>query len=114
MLAGGAVGGHFEESIEVFSLETEDADGLDVAKLALAHSKSGGRNLDGIVSGALAAAKSFEDVASLAAAAAAQFSHGNGSGQPLDNVVTMPAQQAFIGARESVLGEMADDFEQRG
>ncbi len=79
MLAGRAVRSHFEQSIEILTLETENADGLDVAELALAHGECGWRNLDGIVGRALATTKSFEDVASLAAAAAAEFSHGNWS-----------------------------------
>src|SRR6266446_7493077 len=114
MLARRAVGGHFEQSVEVLALETQDADGLDVAKFAFAHSESGGRNLDGIVRGALAAAKGFEDVASFSAAAATQFGNGNGSGKAVHDVVSVAAQQALIGAREAVLRQMADHFEQGG
>ena len=89
-MAGRALRGHFEQSVEVFTFETQDADGLDVTELALAHGECGRGNLDGIVSSALAAAKSFEYVASLAAAAAAEFGDGNGSGQALDNVAGVP------------------------
>src|SRR5271155_1052134 len=114
MLACRALRGHFEQSVKVLTLETEDADGFDVAQFAFAHSERGGRNLDGIVGSALAAAKSFENVASFSAAAAAEFGDGNGSGQPVDDVMTVPPQQALIGAREAVLRKMADDFKERG
>ncbi len=92
MLASRAVGGHFEQSVEVLALETQDADGLDVAKFAFAHCESGGRNLDGIVRGALAPAQSFEDVASFSPATAAQFGNGNGSGQAIHDVVSVATQ----------------------
>ena len=105
---------HFEQPIKIFALEAQNADGIDVAEFALAHGQSGRRNLDGIVGGALAAAKRFEDVAGFSAAAAAEFGHGDGGSQALDNVMPVPPQQALIGARKAVLRQMADHFEQRG
>ena len=37
VLAGLAVGGHFEQAIEIFALKTDDADGVDVAEFPLTH-----------------------------------------------------------------------------
>ena len=65
MLALAPLRGHFEQAVEIFALETEDADGIDVTEFAFAHGQCGRGNLDGIVRGALPAAKSFENVASL-------------------------------------------------
>jgi hypothetical protein len=114
VLAGRAVRGYFEQSIEVFALEAQNADGLDVAEFALAHGERRWRNLDGVVGRALATAKSFENVARFASAAAAKFSHGDWSGQALDDVMTVAPQQALIGARKAILRQIADHFEQSG
>jgi len=47
MLAGLPMRGDFEQSIEILALEAQDADGIDVAKFALAHDKGGARDLMG-------------------------------------------------------------------
>jgi hypothetical protein len=111
MLAGTPLGGYFYKSVKVFAFEAENADAIDVAEFALAHGQSGRGNLDGIVGGSLASAKGFEEVASLSAAAAAEFGYGNRGRQPFDDAMAMPPQQAFIGASKPVLREMADHFE---
>src|ERR1700683_1293850 len=111
MLAALPLRSHFQKSVEIFALEAEDADGLDVAQFALTHGESGRGNLDGIVGGALTPAKSFEEMASVSAAAPAKFGHGYRSRQPFDDAMAMPPQQAFVGASEPVLRQMADHLE---
>jgi hypothetical protein len=53
-------------------------------------------------------------MASFAATSAAELSHRNWSRQALDDVMTVPPQQALIGAREAILREIAYHFEQCG
>src|ERR1700691_1024353 len=114
MLAVTPLRGNFKQSVEILALEAQDADGIDVTELALTHRESRWRNLDGIISRPLAAAKGFENVACLPAAAAAEFSNCNRGCEALHDFLGVPPEQAFIRAREAILGKMADHFKQRG
>ena len=107
MLSAGAVRRNFEQSVEVLTLEAENADGFDIAQFALAHGESGGRNLDGIVRRALAATESFEEVPGFPAAAAAQFGNGHITRQLGNDIGGMGIQHALFGTPEEIHSELA-------
>jgi hypothetical protein len=113
MLTGAALGSDFEQSVEIFALEAEDADGIDIAEFAFAHHESGAGNLNGIVCGALTAAKSLQQMPRLSSRAAAKFRYGDRAFKAIDYVPAMAAEQAFIGSREPVFGKAADYFKER-
>src|SRR5208282_964440 len=113
MLARAALCRHLEQSVEILALEAQDADAIDVAEFALTHDQSRTGNLDGIVTSTLTPAKSFENLASLLAASAAQFRNGDGTGQALHQFTAMTPQKTLIGAGESILRKMANYFKQR-
>jgi len=70
-------------------------------------------DFDRIIQCELAAAECFQDAAGFSAAAAAEFHDGDGRGQAIDDVASMTPEQTLIGSRESVFGQMADDFKER-
>src|SRR5579864_6042109 len=70
MLAVLASGSHFEEPVEVFALESDDADGIDVAEFAFAHGQRRGRNLNRTIGSVLVMRERFENPARFLAAAA--------------------------------------------
>jgi len=114
MFAGGTAGGDFAKSVEIFALEADDADAVDVAKLAAKNGKRGRRNFDGVIPGGLPAGKGFEEQAGFAAGAAAELGDDNGARELVDDFPGVQLEQMFFGAGQAVLGELADDFEERG
>src|SRR5271166_795921 len=113
MLAAAPMRSHFQQSVQVLTLKTQNADAIDVAEFAFAHDQSGAGNLDGIITSALAAAECLENLAGFLTASTSEFSHREWSRQALDNVAAVAAQQALIGASQSVLRQVADHLEQR-
>ena len=66
------------------------------------------RDFHRIVRGALPPTESFEQPPSFLAAAAPQFRYGDRPGNPVDDLVGMTPQQALVGPRKPVLGQVAD------
>jgi len=63
---------------------------------------------------ALAAAKRFKKHAGLLAGAAAEFRDEDGRRQFGNDFVGILSKETAFGAGDTVLGKMADDFEERG
>ena len=114
MLARGPAGGDFAETVEIFAFEADDADAVDIAKLAAKNSEGGRRNFDGVIPGGLPAGEGFEEQARFAAGAAAEFGDDNGPRKLVDDFPSVQFEQSFFGAGQAVFGELADDFEERG
>src|SRR5579862_614194 len=81
MLSRTAVCSYFMQAVEIFTLEAQNADAIDVAEFALAHGQGSGRNFNRIVPRMLEPAKSFEDTPGLFTAAAAEFGDCNRRGK---------------------------------
>ena len=113
MLAGGAAGSDFTEAIEILALEADDADAVDVAKLAAKNGKCGGRNFDGVIPGGLPAGEGFKEQARFAAGSAAEFGDDNGARKLVDDFAGVQFEQVFFGAGQAVFGELAYDFKER-
>src|SRR5258708_28642088 len=73
MLTCVAARGHLQQSIQVFTLESNNADRVEIAKLALAHAQRGGGDFNWIVGRPLAAAKRFQNPPGFFTAAASHF-----------------------------------------
>ncbi len=69
--------------------------------------------IDRIIKCLLSLAERLQYPAGFLATAAAQFSDGERSVKALYDLTSMSLQQTFIGAGESVLGQMADHFKER-
>src|SRR5271163_3296145 len=111
MLIALAVCGHLAQAVQILAFEADDAERIDIAEFALTHDQSCARYFHRIIKGALPASEGFENPARFLAAAAAELGDGDGSIEPFDDLTRMSAQQALVGSRESVLGQMADHFE---
>src|SRR6267378_2621364 len=113
MLSPPPVGRDFQQSIEIFTLATQDADRINVTQLAFAHRQRSRRDFNGIITSPLAMAQRLENPARLFAAAAAQFCHSNGHRQTVDDIASVPPQKPFISPRETVFRKNADHFKKR-
>src|ERR1700730_9474330 len=103
----------FQQSIQIFTLATQDADRINVTQLAFAHRQRSRRDFNRIIRSPLATAQRLENPARLFAAAAAQFGHGNGQGQTVDDIASVPPQKPFISPRETIFRKNADHFKKR-
>src|ERR1700749_5122569 len=99
MLTALPVSRHFQQSVEIFTLEAHYADGINVAQFALAHDQGRVRDFHRIIRSSLAAAQSFEQPAGFLAAAAAQFGYGHRSGYTVHNLSGVAAEQALVSPR---------------
>ena len=114
MLAGGAAGGDFAKAVEILALETDDADAVNVAKLAAKNGERGRRNFDRVIPSGLPAGEGFEEKARFAAGAAAEFGNNDGPRKLVDNFAGVQFEQVFFRACQTVFWELADNFEERG
>src|SRR5258706_3687779 len=73
MLVVSAPRGGRQQAVKVWPFETDNADELDLAKLALASGQCGGRKFDRAVRRALAACKSLQNPPRFSPAAASEF-----------------------------------------
>src|SRR5580765_523309 len=92
VLARLAIRSHLQQAIEIFALESDNTDRVDIAQLALAHHQRRVRDFHGIVGNALLAAERLQQPASLASAAAAEFSNRDRTLNAVHNFVCVPAQ----------------------
>src|SRR5215469_14768428 len=113
MLALNAAGGRFPQSVQVFALESNDADAMDVLQFAAKEGQRSGRKLNRVIPRGLPARKCFQQEARLAARAASELRHHHRTRKLLHNLPRMRLQNAFFGSRQPILGQCADDFEQR-
>src|SRR6267143_2644266 len=113
MLSPPPVSRDFQQSIQIFTLATQDADRINVTQLAFAHRQRSRRDFNGIIASPLATAQGLENPARLFAAAAAQFGHSNGHRQTVDDIASVPPQKPFISPRETVFRKNADHFKKR-
>ena len=113
MFTRGAAGGDFTQTVEIFALEADDADAIDVPEFTAKNSKRGRRNFNGMIPGGLPARERFEEQARFAARAAAEFGNDDGARKLVDDFPGVQLKQAFFGPREAVFGKGADDFEER-
>src|SRR5260370_13432578 len=86
MLSPPPVSRDFQQSIQIFTLATQDADRLNVTELALAHRQRSRRDFNRIITSPLATAQRLENPARLFAAAAAQFGHAHRHGQTVADI----------------------------
>jgi len=114
MLARGAAGGDFSETVEIFTFKADNADAVDVAELAAKNSERGRRNFDGVIPGGLPAGKGFEERTRFAAGTAAEFGDEDGARELVDDFPGVELQQAFFGSRKSIFRKGADHFEECG
>jgi|ERR1700693_5674724 len=115
MLISFAACDDFLKTLKIFPLEAYDVYALNVAEFTPTHGQGIARDFDRMVARlALAAAKSFEKHASFFASAAAELRDEDGRRQFGNNFVGILSKETAFGAGDTVLGKMADDFEERG
>src|SRR5690242_8073918 len=105
MLAGGAAGCDFAEAVKKLALEADDADAVDVAKLAVKEGECGRRDFDGVIPGGLPAGQRLQEQARFAAGAAAEFRDDDGPRKLVDDFASVNFKQVFLGAREAIFRE---------
>lgn len=114
VVAAFALVGHGPQSVEIRALVPDDADEVEIAELFFTGFQSGGRDFDGVVIGFLTTGKGFKNPARFLAASAAEFGDLDGVGQELDDFRGVLLEEPGIGARQSVFGQDADGFKERG
>jgi len=113
MLARCAAGGGFTQPVEIFAFEADNADAVDVAKLAAEGGERSGGNFNGMVPGGLPAGERFQKQAGFAARAAAEFGDDNGTRKLVHNFPCVQLKQGLLGPREAIFGKGADYLEER-
>src|SRR5229473_7062606 len=112
MLACVAARGHLQQSIQVFTLESNNTDRVEIAKLALAHAERGGGDFNWIVRRPLAAAKRFQNPTGFLTAAASHLGYQYRGREFRNNFAGMFPQQTLVGAGDAVLRQGANYFKE--
>src|SRR5258707_2987245 len=114
MLGGSAAGGNFAEPVEIFALEANDADAVDVAKFTAKNGERGRRDFDWVVPRGLPAGKGFEEQPRFSAGAAAEFGNNDRARKLVHDFPGVQLKQAFFGSREAVFRKSANYLKERG
>src|SRR5208283_5292238 len=107
------VRGYLLQPVKILALKTYNAEGINIAKFALAHEQSGAGYFNRIVRCPLPPAHRLQYPSGFFTAAAAQFGHGDGSVQAVHDLTRVTLQQTLIGSGESVFGQTANYFKER-
>ncbi len=103
-------GRNLRQTIQVLVLEADNADGIDVAQFALAHSERGGRDFDRTIGCVLPSRQGLQEPACLLSAAAAEFGDHQWQGQSLDDVIRVTLQNPLVSAGQAIFRQHADHF----
>src|SRR5690348_16757453 len=102
-----------EQSVQVRALESHNADAVDSPEFLPASRKRRSRNVDRVIRDGLPPCQRFEYPSSFRAASASQFRDHDRLRQAVNNVLGVALQQTRARARQPVLRQQADHFEER-